>query len=733
MTEYTKNGEVKTYCRICEAYCNVIAKVEDSKIVDVRANPDHVHAQGHRCKKSSAMVDITYDPDRILQPLKRVGGPGEFAPVSWDEAMTDIAARYKKTIKEYGNDALANYVGNPCGMNFSFMMWIGAFRKALDIRWNYCNLAEDFASLTYAGDLLFGSGYHLRPDIWRSDFVLLIGSNPAVSHGSCVSEPLFRDALVSVIDRGGRVIVVDPRKTETASRHEHLGIIAGTDAWLLGGMIKTIIDADLVNFGHLAPYVKNQQAFFDAMQMFSLEESEKRSGVPAETIKQLALDFAKAEKAVIWGRTGPCQQKFGTLNNVLLHCLSIITGNLDAEGGSLFSWGAIDFDEMLHKAGIDTIGLNPSPATGLPDVNGVLPSSALAPDILDPGKGLVKTLMMFGANPVITSPGTGDKMERALESLDLFVSLDLYINETNRFADYILPACGFYERQEMPLVGTGMMLRPSFYATPAVIPPVGESREEWQVMQELCQRLGMGGAYPNKTMQWMAKLGLELTPHHLGEVMIRTGNVGDWFGLRPKGISVGKTRRDHPDGIKLRDHLPTGVIGKKLYTDDKKIDLLHAETASELTRLEQDPVVIDDKEFPLRMHSQRKPLSHNSWMHNARSLAPGAQSSRAMIHPRDAEAAGIEDGDEIIITSTTAQVQVNAEVTEAMSPGNVALPHGWGHEHGGWQHANALRGVNSNILASDRLEDMEKLAGMSILNGIPINVRRAEQVLEATA
>lgn len=732
MTEFIENGEVKTFCRICEPFCGLIAEVEDGKIVDVRANPDHVLSKGHRCKKSSGMVDVTYDTDRILQPMKRVGGPGEFEPVSWDEALDDIAARLTDIRAKNGNDSFGTYLGNPGGLSSSVLMWMGGFKATLETRWNYCVNAEDFASYIYANYLLFGSGAHtFKPDMWRSDFVILLGANPAVSHGSLVTEPLFRDALLSVEERGGRVVVIDPRETETASRYEHIGLVAGTDAWLLGAMIKVIIDAGLVDFGHLKPLVRNFDGLVQATKIFDLQTAEARCGVPAEVIEKLALDFAKAETAVLWGRTGPCQQKYGTLNNFFLQCLNIITANFDTVGGSLFSWGAIDFAGMAKQAGLDKVNENPSRTTGLPDVSGLLPSAAMTTDIMEPGEGQVKALMMIAGNPMLSSAGASEKMGEAMDSLELFFSLDIYMNETNRYAHYILPGCSFYEREEVPLPGLGSMLRPAFYASRAVIPPRGESKEEWQVMQEICKRMGYGGAYPAGFMRFLAKMGFEISPRQMSDLMFRTGPVGDWFGLRPGGINMKKALFEQPDGIKLADHLPTGVVGKKLDTADKKIDLLHPEIKANLAKFAAEDAAVDG--FPLRLHSQRKPLSHNSWMHNVRVLAPGSQSSRAMISPADAAAFGVEDGEQIVITSKHGSVQVAAEVSESMTAGNVALPHGWGHKTGGWRHASTIEGVNSNLLASDDIEDMDLLSGMATLNGIPVNIRLADEATQNIA
>ena len=718
------NGEVKTFCRICEPFCGLIADVKGGRIVEIKPNPDHVLSKGHRCMKSSGMVDVTYDRDRILSPMKRVGGPGEFEPVSWDEALDDICNRLKKIRDEHGHDAFSTFIGNPPMFGYGVIFWYGNFKKTMQTRWNYSINSEDSAAYVYASYLLFGSSaVILKPDIWRSDFVILIGTNPAVSHGSTVTEPLFRDALQSVIARGGRVVVIDPRKTETASRYEHVGIRAGTDAWLLAAMAQVIIHEGLTDQPFIQKYCSNFDDFERVIAQFTPEMAADHCGVDADTIRSLALAFAKAPTALISGRTGTCTQKHGTLNNVLQNCLNLITGNVDRPGGAVFGSGIINFVDMMRSAGMDKVRENPSRTTGLPDVMGLLPSISMVSDILEPGEGQVKSMMMLGGNPMLTSGGNGPRMAEALESLDLLFSLDLYINETNKYADYVLPVTGFYEREDIPLLGLGNMIRPAFFATPAVIKKQGESRQEWEILQSICKRMGYGGAYPNAFFRWLAKLGIELKPRHFAELMVRTSPFGDWFGLRPKGLSVKKVMNKHPDGVSLMKAMPTGVIEKKVFTEDKKVNLFHPELRPEFEAVLNEETT--SKKFPLRLHGQRKPVSQNSWMHNVRFLAPGNHSNVALIHPKDAALAGIADDDEIVITSANGHVQVAVKLSQNMTQGNVSLPHGWGH-NGNWRHANSLGGANSNVLSSTQPEDSEKLAGMSVLNGIPVNIRKIE-------
>lgn len=712
---------IKTYCRICEPQCGLVATVADGRITKIEGNREHVLSAGHLCVKANAAADVIEDPDRLLTPMKRVGGPGEFVPVSWEEALSDIVARLKAIRSRHGNASFATFFGNPPAFSYACMLWLGGFQKALDVKWKFGVNSDDGASRMAANHFLFGTvAVLLKPDLWRTKFLLVLGANPYVSHGSSFSEPKFRDAMKDIVARGGRVVVVDPRRSETARHFEHVAIRPGTDAWLLMGMIRTLFDEDLVDRDYVARHVNGADALRQQAAAFDVETCAARCGIDAAAIRQLARDFAGAESAVLYGRTGTCQQRFGTLNNLLQDAVNALTGNIERPGGARFGWGAVDFESFARKGGFDTYGKAPTRAFGHPDVFGMHPSTSLGPDILADGPEKIRALVTIGANPVLSSAGGGAALEAALEQLDLHFSLDLYVNETNRYAHYVLPVTNFYERDDVPMFVSGMMLRPSIWPGPAVVKPRGEAREEWEILQAIAARMGVGGAYALPALRWLAKLGVEVKPRHLANLLLRTGSAGDWFGLKPGGLSLRKIEQA-PDGIRLRDDLPVRDVSKAMATPDKRIHVCSPPVVSELARLRAHE---DDPAFPLRMIGLREIRSENSWLHNVDRVMPATRTHAAHIHPEDAAPLGIADGEVVQIASKSGVVRIPARLTTDVARGTIAIPHGWGHR-GGWKLANARAGVSSNELASGDALDIDALAGMSILTGIPIRLERA--------
>ena len=385
-----------------------------------------------------------------------------------------------------------------------------------------------------------------------------------------------------------------------------------------------------------------------------------------------------------------------------------------------FGWGLANQAAPFKKARIGRIH---SRTTGQPEVAYALPSTALPSDILEPGEGQIRAFMLLGSNPALTSAGSGPKMDQAMQSLDLFFAIDLYMNETNRFADYLLPTTTMFEREDYPLLSQVLMLRPNLFATPAIVKPQGEAKEEWQILDEICRHMGMGGAQPAPWMRTLAKLGLRITPRHLVDMMIRLSPVGDKYGLKPGGLSFSKLIKNHRHGFEVMKDLPSGIFDQEIATDDKLIDLAPQEMVAELARSRADKF-FENSAYPLRMVGLREVLSHNTWMHNVPSLMGKFRTRSARLHPLDASARGIVEGSDIVIRSPYGAVTAKAKLSDAMMPGNVALPHGWGHQ-GGWQRANASGGVNSNILASSDPADTEKITAMSVFNGIPIQVTSA--------
>ena len=711
-------ADVPTYCRICEPLCGLIATVEDGRLVSVRGDRDNPLSQGFHCVKSNAMIDVVYDPDRLLRPQRRTGAPGQFEPVDWDIALSDTAGRLRRIVADHGPEAVAFHVGNPPYFSFSAPLALEGLQRALGTPYRYGVNAEDFATRMVANRLLYGNpALFLKPDLWHTDFALVVGANPLVSHGSGVTEPRFSDALKGIVDRGGRVVVVDPRRSETARHFEHIPIRAGTDGWLLAALVRELLRLPTRNEPWLARFVTGVEALRVAVEPFSPEAAEPVTGIPAETTRRLARDFHASPSATVYGRTGSCTQQYGTVVNVLLDALCWVTANVDRAGGLLWPWGPIDFARLAQLTGLATYGKVHSVARGYPDVAGQLPSRALAQDILTDGPNRIRAVVMIGANPVITSGGGGPPLEEALERLDLFVSLDPYVTETSKHAHYVFPTSTWFEREDLPLTYLGLMLRPTIMATPAVIDRIGDTRDEWDILDELARRMGLGGAYPLAAQRFLARFGIRPGPRTMIDAAIRLTPIGDLFGLRRSGTSWAKLLRLHPHGKALRDDLPTGRLRRRFRTRSVRVDLAPAPIVAELERLAHDAPDADEP-YPLRAHGLREARSHNSWLHNAARLMPAGRSYAALVNPTDGEAAGLEDGGPARITSESGTLTVTVRFNNDVSPGNVALPHGWGHA-GGWQRANAAGGANSNILVSS---EVERLAAMSVLSGIPVRL-----------
>jgi anaerobic selenocysteine-containing dehydrogenase len=701
-----------TFCRICEAHCGMVATVDDGRVTKLRPDPDHPLSRGYACPKGIAMLDVQNDPDRVLYPLKRTPS-GDFARVSWDEALDDIAAR----VDALPRDSVGWYMGNPGAFSYSHPLWVKGFLDALGTKHYYTASSQDVANRFAASALLYGSPVVVPiPDLQRTSFLLMVGANPLVSHGSVLTAPRIREQLNEIVARGGRVVVVDPRRSETARAHEHVAVRPDTDAWLLLSLLNVIFAEGLADDAALARTTVGAGALRAATAEYPPEATAARTGVDPETACSLARDLATAESAAVYGRTGSCLGRFGTLVSFLLDALNAVTGNLDAPGGAVFGRPAVALDDVAEHTGLDTYGKTRSRIGGFPDVLGAMPASLMPREIETDGPGRMRALFVSAGNPVLSCPD-GDALERALERLDLCVSIDLYVNETNRHADYVLPAASFYERDDLPLAFLGFYTTPFVQYTEAVVPPAGESREEWEVIDAIARRIGIA-PYSAKELRRLGELGIRLKPRQILSLLLRTGPGGDLYGLRRSGLNLKKLLRQ-PSGIVTEPHIPTGVLREKVRHPDGRVRLDPPQVLSELERIRSANGA--DPGFGLLLIGLRELRSHNSWMHNAPLLMRGGREHALRIAPRDAEEHGLADGGRVRIHSKAGALEAAVKVTDEMTPGTVALPHGWGHR-GGWQVANAAGGANSNVLASAAPEDLEPLAGMAFLNGIPVRV-----------
>lgn len=713
-----------TYCRICEPLCGLIATVEDGRLQALRPDPDNPLSRGRACPKGIAFADVQNDPERVLTPLRRTSG-GTFEEVSWDEALDDIARRLTRVVAEHGGGAVGHYFGNPIAFSYATGMWAAFFLTRLGAHHQYSAGSQDINARFVASKLLYGAATQIPfPDLPRTDFLFMLGANPHVSHGSAVRAPRIKDDLAAIVGRGGRVVVVDPRRTETARAYEHVAVRPDSDAWLLLSMLHTIFEEGLADTAALAGHTSGWQVLREAARGFPPEQTQSRTGLDPVRVRQLARDFAAAPSAVAYGRTGACLGRHGTLVSVLLDTLTIVTGNLDRPGGALMSRAVIPLEDLGERAGKMSYNTARSRIGDLPEVISTYPAAVMAEEILTPGPGQLRAMFVTAGNPVLTVPN-GPTLEKALEQLDLLVSLDFYVTETNRYAHYILPSVTFLERHDLPFSFAACSPTVFIQAAEPVVSPYGQARNEWEVFDELATRMGLSllATGPlrrlNGMLSWLDRRGIgRLTPRRVMETLLRIGPYGDRFGLRRGGVNP-RRLRENPHGLVLAEHAPTGILAEVVAHPDGKVVLDAQEIVGEVARLgERHP---DDPEFPLLAIGLREMRSQNSWMHNSPTLMKGDRRHRARISPDDAAAAGVLEGTQVRITSAHGAIETEAYVTDEVAPGTVAIPHGWGH-NGGWTLANRSGGANVNELTSSDTADLERLAGMSLLNGVAVRI-----------
>ncbi len=729
--------ELKTYCRICEPLCGMVATVEDGKLIQLRPDRDHPLSKGFACPKGIAFAEVHNDPDRVLHPLRRTPA-GDFEQVDWETALTDIAARLSAIRSEHGGDAIGGYFGNPSAFNMAHSLWFPAFMSAIGSRNVYSAGSQDVNNRFVASELLYGSPVTAPiPDLARTELLVIVGANPLVSHGSVMTAPRIKDELHGIVERGGRVLVVDPRRTETASAFEWMPIDPDGDAWLLLSLLNVLFEEGLADQAALARQATGAERLRELAAPFAPERTESLHGVTAWDVRSLARDLAKTERAALYGRTGTCLGRSGTLTTFLLDAVNVVAGNLDREGGSMFGTLGAPGERRATKAALGRIvktGASRSRIGDFPSVLGTCRRRSLRRRSRPPGEGQIRALVLSAGNPVLSVPN-GDELEEALDQLELMVSMDLYVNETNAHADYVLPATTMYERDDFPLPFQTLLTTPFRQATRAVVPPAGEAREEWTVLDDLLGRIA--GASGKLRMLGAAKRVLgplgraASSPMRLADAIIRMGRGGDRFGLRRGGLNLKKLLDEHPSGVVVAPNLEPGALGTIAWHADRKVHLDAPGIAEEIERLDERPA---DPRFPLRLIGMRELRSENSWMHNSPLLNRGGRTQAARVHPADAEALGVAEGDRVRITSAHGRIELAAMLTADVKQGVVAVPHGWGHKgSGGWRVANdagggagaGAGGANVNLLMSTEISDVEPLAGMAHLNGVPIRLEAA--------
>jgi anaerobic selenocysteine-containing dehydrogenase len=725
-------------CPLCEATCGLELHVEDHRVTRIRGDREDVFSAGFICPKGSALHRLQDDPDRLQRPLVR--RDGELVETDWPEAFAEIDARLRPIIEEHGRDAVAVYLGNPNVHTLSGQLYNRAFVKALGTRNIFSASTVDQMPKHVSAGLMFGSPLSIPvPDIDRTDHLLVLGANPKASNGSLATAADWPGKMTAIRERGGRVVVVDPRRTESAElADEHLFIRPGTDAAWLAAVATVILSEGLADPGPLAGITVGLDEIEGLLAAFTPESVAATTGIEADTTRRIARDLASAPTAAVYGRIGTHAGTFGTLASWIVDVLNVITGNLDRPGGAMFARASTE----RPRRRAFRIGRWESRAAGHPEVMSELPVATLADEILTPGEGQVKALVTIAGNPLRSTPDTG-RLTEAIEGLELVVSVDPYLGETAARADVVLPPPGPLQKAHFDLSFQALAVRNHANWSEPVFPLEPHHMPEWEILTRLALvAAGQGTeadvglvdtwalagqvqrevATPGSSIEGrdpqeiMTELGDEPGPARIVDFLVRVGPYGDGFGADPDGLTLSRLL-ERPHGIDLGALEPR--LPELLCTESGRIELTPEWITRDLPRLE---AILDDRPNGMVLIGRRQLQSNNSWMHNVDVLVKGRRNRcTLLITPADADRHGVSDGDEVTVTSDAGTVRVPIEVTEAMMPGVVSLPHGWGHDDPGTRLGVASRrpGVDSNRLTG---AVVDPVSGNAVLNGIPVEI-----------
>ncbi len=695
--------------------CGVRIEHDGRSVLSVRGDPDDPFSKGAICPKATALADLHHDPDRLQTP--RIKRDGRFVEVGWDEAYDEVARRLRAVHKAHGRGAVAIYQGNPTVHSLGAMLYGQLLWRALGTRTRFSATSLD--QLPHMLSSLWMYGHQLLvpvPDLDRARCVVVIGANPAVSNGSMMSAAGVRRRLDDMRARGGTLIVIDPRRTETADRADsHHFIRPGTDATLLAGLVRFICHERAPRLGHLAAFTDGLDLVRGAVDAFTPDVVAAHTGLDADVVTTLADELLN-KRGLVYGRFGACTQDFGALTAWLINVVNILVGALDVEGGVMFTTPALD---VIGLAGVvgqrGHFDKGQSRVRGLPEFGGEFPAACLAEEIDTPGEGQVKALITHAGNPVLSTPN-GARLDAALAGLDFMVSIDFYLNETTRHADVILPPSSPLEREHYDAVFHLLAVRNTArWSTPTFARPA-HARHDWEIFLALTERLARPGLRA-RAASWATQALMGRGPQHVVDGLLRIG---------PHRTSVTALKKS-PSGLDfgpLRPCLPA-----RLQTTSKRIALAPPRLVEDLVRLQAALSSSSSSSSPsspsaLLLIGRRELRSNNSWLHNSPRLLRGA-SCTLLMHPADAQARALATGDSVTATSTTGKITLPVEVTDAIMPGVVSVPHGWGHGRAGT--AMAAAATNPGVSVNDITDGarVDALSGNASFSGTPVEVVRA--------
>lgn len=717
-----------TFCRICEALCGLEVSVEDGRIVDIQPDEQHVATEGFACMKGLKQHRLYDSPDRLRHPMKRIGSAWQ--QVSWEQALGEIGAKVARLRVDHDPNSIAMYVGTAAGFSVLHPFFAQGFMDAVGSKNMYASATQDCASKFAASRHIYGFPFTLTfPDVERTRCLIVVGANPVISKWSFlqVSNPGKR--LKEIEARGGRVFLVDPRKTETAKvAGEHVFIRPNTDVFFFLSFLHELVVAGGVHEARVARFMRGFEEVRQLASAWPAERTAAITRIPASKLREMVEAYRQADGAALYCSTGVNMGTNGTLAFWLQEVINAVSGNLDRRGGTLVGKGIFDFPKLASRSG-KLLRPDRSRVGNFPSVNDAFPGGVLADEILTPGRAQVRALFVTGGNPLITMPNSA-RLREAFEKLELLVCLDIFRNETASLAHYVLPCTSPFERPDLPFIFPlmlGLQSRPYLQATQAVVPADGEQRDEATIYFELCRAAGLpifGSSLVQRALTLASALYRRRHPQAKGSIpqeallslVLRLARQGSFQSLL--GQSHGQPREDHRGG---------DFLGQRVVTADGLVNLAPTELLDQARKLEEDFRNELDSGDKIKLITRRAVNTHNSWTHNAEDFVSGGRDTNYLyLHPDDAERKGLHEGDLADVSSSTATVRVPVRLLDDLMPGTAALPHGWGHQHAtGLSVASRTSGVNANILAADGPQGLERVSGMAHLTGIVVDIQRA--------
>ncbi len=713
--------EVFRTCTLCEAICGLKFEVEQDQVLSVAPDDHDVFSRGYVCPKGLSLVELHNDPDRVRTPLRRTAG-GDFESITWQAAFELAGERLLDIRRRHGNDAVAVYFGNPVVHNEGALLLRAAVLKALGTRNSYSAGSQDTSPRFASSYYLYGNSLAVPvPDIDRTDYFLCLGANPRISNGSMLTAPNLRERFAGLRARGGRMVVIDPRRTETAREaDEHISLLPGSDAALLLAMVQTLVADGVVDRTRLEQAASGWSEIVSRLPRFTPETVAGFCGVEAATIRRLAREFAAAQRPVAYSRVGVCNSEHGTLASYATDLLNLTAGRLGEVGGAMFTTPAFDPTPVLKLTASDGHNRWRSRVRGLPETLGDLPSAALAEEIETAGPGQVRSLVTYAGNPVLSTPN-GRRLAAALPGLEFMLSIDMYVNETTRHAHLILPPAGNLSEGHVDMLATQFAARNVAHWSPPAVAKPADSKHDAEILLELCYRLGGGPTGIGWLDPWYRlgrKLGLHWRPESSLDLLLRIGPHGDKFLPWRAGLNRRRLQAQ-PHGVDLGPLEPG--ISRRILHRDRKMHLSAPPLMAGIDNLAS-AIAAPREADALLLIGRRELRTCNSWLHNLPSMVAGRERCLLLVHPADLARAQIADGQWAWLESRVFGGAVRVQATTDMRPGVVSLPHGWGHAAAAnWQRtAGARPGVSANDWTDD--QHVEALVGQSILNGVPVRL-----------